>query len=61
MLKPNFTPRETYRYRDTYLSVAAVAKWAGYADKAGWWNSLNNSGKFWFASEFLKQRGKRNK
>lgn len=61
MSKHDFTPKETYKLRDTEVSVAAVQRWAGYADMAGWWSKLGNSDKFWYANEYLKQRGKRNK
>lgn len=61
MGKPDFTPKETYRCRDTEVSVAAVQRWAGYSDRIGWWSTLDNSSRFWFATEYLRQKGKRNK
>lgn len=59
--RPDFTPKEIYLCRDTEVSVAAVQRWAGYADRPNWWQSLDNSGRFWYAENYLKQRGKRNK
>lgn len=59
--KPDFTPKEVYRLRDTEVSVAAVQRWAGYAERKGWWEGLSNSGRFWYCSEYIKQKGKRNK
>ena len=54
-----FEIKEVYRLRDTEVSVAAVARFAGYAACKGWWEKLNNSERFWYASEYLKQKGKR--
>lgn len=57
--KKQFEPRELYRLRDTEVSVAAVARWAGYANRLGWWEALSASDRFWFADHYLKQKGKR--
>lgn len=59
--RPDFTPKETYLCRETEVSVAAVQRWAGYSDRLGWWDAISKSDRFWFASEYLKQKGKRNK
>lgn len=59
--KKLFEVKEVYRLRDTEVSVAAVQRWAGYADRKGWWEKLTNSDRFWFCDNYLKQRGKRNK
>lgn len=61
MGKPDFTPKETYRCRDTEVSVTAVSRFAGYADRPGWWADLSNSDRWWYASRYLEQKGKRNK
>lgn len=61
MAKHDFSPKKIYKYRDRIVSVAAVQRWAGYQDRVGWWNALGNSDRFWFASEYIKQKGKRTK
>lgn len=59
MSKPDFTPKETYSLRDgMVVSVAAVARWAGYSDRRDWWKTLTPSEKFWYASEYAKRRTK---